>query len=87
MLVWNAVQHLRNTTNATGLSPAPSPNEQILYRDHDYDGAAVSARRFLALAGAKGDTRYGGDDDYFSTDFSDSELRVGWGSAEQAPAL
>lgn len=49
---------------------------QILYRDHDYDGAAVTARRFLALAGARGDTRHGGDDDYFSTDFSDAELAV-----------
>lgn len=36
----------------------------------DVDGSAVTARRWQSLAGA------GGDDDYFSTDFTDNQLKV-----------
>ena len=46
--------------------------EEILFRDHEGgNGAPVCARRFLSLA------ERGGDDDMFSSDYSDDELKVG----------
>ena len=45
--------------------------EDILFRDYEGgSGAPVCARRFLSLA------ERGGDDDMFSSDFSDDELKV-----------
>ena len=44
--------------------------EEILFRDWDMRGAPVCARRFLSLAA------YDGDDDIFSSDFSDAQLKV-----------
>ena len=45
--------------------------EDILFRDHEGgNGAPVCARRFLSLA------EKGGDDDMFSSDYSDEELKV-----------
>lgn len=45
--------------------------EEILFRDHEGGkGAPVCARRFESLADR------GGDDDMFSSDFSDDELKV-----------
>ncbi len=41
------------------------------FRDPDSDGAPLTARRFASLTGV------GGDDDMFSTDLSDGELKVG----------
>ncbi|BDA40837.1 UPF0613 protein PB24D3.06c [Coccomyxa sp. Obi] len=44
--------------------------EEILFRDHEGgNGAPVCARRFLSLADR------GGDDDMFSSDYSDGELK------------
>ena len=45
------------------------------------DGAPITARRFLSLA-----TR-GGDDDVFSSDFTDEELRSAVGHMEGVPTL
>lgn len=49
---------------------AAGDGEEVCFRAHEIDGAAVSARRFVALAGRRG------DDDMFSTDFTDAELQV-----------
>ena len=42
----------------------------ILFRDDDAVGTPVSATRFASLAGRNG------DDDMFSSDFTDQELKV-----------
>ena len=44
--------------------------EDTCFRAHDIDGAAVTARRWQALAAESG------DDDYFSSDLSDDQLKV-----------
>ena len=44
--------------------------EDILFRDEDPVGTPVCATRFLSLAGKHG------DDDMFSSDFTDDELKV-----------
>ena len=44
--------------------------EEILFRDPNVHGAPVCARRYASLISK------GGDDDMFSSDFSDSELKV-----------
>ena len=44
--------------------------EEACFRAHDVDGAAVTARRWQALAAE------GGDDDYFSSDLGDDQLKV-----------
>lgn len=44
--------------------------EEILYRDPDMEGAPICARRYLSLVSRNG------DDDMFSSDFSDDELKV-----------
>lgn len=67
-------------------SVTPLP-QQILFRDFEGGGAAVTARRFLSLAGREGDTRFGGGDDYFSTDFTDAQLRAKLAPLRRAPVL
>lgn len=45
--------------------------EEILFRDYEGgEGTPVCARRFLALA------EKGGEDDMFSSDFSDEQLQA-----------
>ncbi|GAB4820752.1 hypothetical protein N2152v2_007798 [Parachlorella kessleri] len=44
--------------------------EETCFRAHDVDGAAVTARRWQALASE------GGDDDYFSSDLNDDQLKA-----------
>ncbi len=44
---------------------------EVLLRADALDGAPVCAARWVALAAR------GGDDDMFSSDFTDTELRVG----------
>lgn len=44
--------------------------EEIFYRDWEMRGAPIAARRFVALVA------YDGDDDCFSSDFSDAQLKV-----------
>lgn len=44
--------------------------DDILLRYHEFDGAPVTANRYHALAARRG------DDDMFSSDFSDEELAV-----------
>ncbi len=55
---------------------AAGQGEEVCFCAHDIDGAAITARRWQALAGL------GGDDDYFSSDLTDVQLKVGW----QTPA-
>jgi hypothetical protein len=51
---------------------AAGKGEEILFRDYEGgNGTPVCARRFVSLA------ERGGDDDLFSSDFSDDELKVG----------
>jgi len=56
---------------AAQLMVSTGEGEEILYRDPQMQGAPVCARRYVSLV-AKG-----GDDDMFSSDFTDSELGVG----------
>lgn len=51
---------------------AEGHGEEIVGRAWDLGGTPVTARRFIALA------ERGGDDDMFSSYFSDQELQVGW---------
>ncbi len=52
--------------------------EEILFRDYEGgNGAPVCARRFLSLADR------GGDDDMFSSDYSDEELKVNLAREEE----
>lgn len=52
---------------------AAGQGEEVCFRALDIDGAAMTARRWNALAAV------GGDDDYFSSDLTEAELRVrGW---------
>lgn len=44
--------------------------DDILLRYHEFDGAPVTANRYHALAARRG------DDDMFSSDFSDQDLVV-----------
>ena len=60
---------------------AAGEGEEVCFRAVDIDGAAVSARRFYSLAGR------GGDDDMFSSDFSDAELREALGGLRGVPTL
>lgn len=55
--------------------------EEICGRAHDFGGAPVTARRWHALAAA------GGDDDLFSSDLTDGQLRSMYGPLAQLPAL
>ena len=55
---------------AAQLMEANGEGEEILYRDPDMQGAPICARRYLSLVSRNG------DDDMFSSDFSDEELKV-----------
>lgn len=65
------------TRNAKAMVEA-GKGEDILFRDHEGgNGAPVCARRFLSLADR------GGDDDMFSSDYSDEELKVNFAREEE----
>ena len=55
---------------AAQLMASNGEGEEILYRDPDMGGAPICARRYLSLLSRDG------DDDMFSSDFSDEELQV-----------
>ncbi|KAK9832887.1 hypothetical protein WJX74_000806 [Apatococcus lobatus] len=60
---------------------ASGKGEYIAYRDFDIDGAPICARRCVALA------KLGGDDDMFSSDFSDDMLKEKIGAMASIPTL
>ena len=60
---------------------AAGQGEEVCFRAVDIDGAAMSARRFCSLAGR------GGDDDMFSSDFSDAQLQAALRGLQGVPTL
>jgi hypothetical protein len=55
---------------AAQLMESNGEGEEILFRDPEMHGAPICARRYVSLVCR------GGDDDMFSSDFSDTELKV-----------
>ena len=56
--------------DAAQLMVANGKGEEILYRDWDMGGTPICARRAVALLAVEG------DDDFFSSDFDDDQLKV-----------
>lgn len=55
--------------------------DDVIFREMDFDGAAISAARWLSLAAP------GGEDDMFSSDFSDNELTEKLQGLQGVPTL
>ena len=61
---------------------ADGQGEEVAFRAHEIDGAAITARRWLSLAAP------GGDDDFFSSSLTDAQLGGIFGAAlHDLPAL